>query len=94
MKDIYMAVKILFFSIIGIYNFALTTVLTGIDKMTDNRYILNKIVFLVSIKFCGNSSVVERCLAKARVAGSNPVSRSMIEISEDVVYGFCCNCLR
>ncbi len=26
---------------------------------------------------CGNSSAVEHCLAKARVAGSNPVSRSI-----------------
>ncbi len=33
--------------------------------------------------FSGNSSVVEHCLAKARVAGSNPVSRS-IKTSERI----------
>ncbi len=29
-------------------------------------------------KFCGSGSVVERCLAKANVAGSNPVFRSIM----------------
>jgi hypothetical protein len=33
---------------------------------------------LFAIQLSGNSSVVEHRLAKARVAGSNPVSRSMI----------------
>ena len=34
-------------------------------------------ILLVLFMYRGNSSVVEHCLAKARVAGSNPVSRSM-----------------
>ena len=29
-----------------------------------------------NIDICGSGSVVERCLAKANVAGPNPVSRS------------------
>ena len=29
------------------------------------------------INICGSGSVVERCLAKADIAGSNPVSRSI-----------------
>ena len=32
-----------------------------------------------AIKFCGNSSMVERCLAKAKVEGSNPFFRCFSE---------------
>ena len=43
-----------------------------IDFWDEYLYIL-----VVLSKYRGNSSVVEHCLAKARVAGSNPVSRSI-----------------
>ena len=36
------------------------------------------IVIVKAIKFRGSGSVVERCLAKANVAGSNPVFRSIL----------------
>ncbi len=32
--------------------------------------------------YCGNSSAVEHCLAKAGVAGSNPVSRLLRDLDE------------
>ena len=45
--------------------------------MFDIIYKQSKIVYaLVLQKFCGSGSVVERRLAKANVAGPNPVSRS------------------
>ena len=36
------------------------------------------------ISVCGSGSVVERCLAKANVAGPNPVSRSIVYRDKDV----------
>jgi hypothetical protein len=37
-------------------------------------------IAMVEAAFCGNSSAVERQPSKLGVAGSNPVSRSMIEV--------------
>ena len=45
-------------------------------------------------KICGSGSVVERCLAKADIAGSNPVSRSiqrksLIQITYQTFFLYC-----
>ncbi len=40
------------------------------------------------VLLCGSGSVVERCLAKADIAGPNPVSRSNLKGLIQIVLGF------
>ena len=50
------------------------------SKVDDVQYVVLKVCYL-----CTSGSVVEYRLAKARVAGSNPVSCSLFE---DIQYGY------
>ena len=45
--------------------------------VTGSSPVVPTIIFLALLNLCGNGSVVERCLAKANVASSNLVSRSI-----------------
>lgn len=49
----------------------------SVEQWTENPRVPSSILGLGTRFFCGNSSVVEHRLAKARVAGSNPVFRSI-----------------
>ena len=43
---------------------------------------------IVSTTICESGSVVERCLAKANVASSNLVSRSIVAVGDNIKHPF------
>ena len=53
---------------------------------TDLRFIYNTEQLVRELILCTSGSVVEYRLAKARVAGSNPVSCSLINLAKVLIY--------
>ena len=49
-----------------------------VEQLTVNQWVTGSSPVIPAIVICGNSSVVERHLAKVKVASSNLVSRSII----------------
>ncbi len=52
----------------------------SVEQRTENPRVPSSILGLATINSCGSGSAVEHRLAKARVAGSNPVFRSIFTL--------------